>query len=234
MKKEEIAALNKQFENTDPIDVIRFFVEKYKDKIALASSLGAEDQVLTQMMVSVADQPHIFTLDTGRLFPETYDLIDRTCKKYKTKMKVYSPKAEAVQKMVEEKGMNLFYDSIENRKECCNTRKLEPLKRAFAGLDAWVCGLRAEQSVTRTSIQVIEWDENNDILKINPLAHWSEKEVWDYIKDNGIPYNPLHDKNYPSIGCQPCTRAILQGEDIRAGRWYWENPDTKECGLHKK
>ena len=234
MTREEIPALNKQFENTSPVEVIRFFVNQFQDKIALASSLGAEDQVLTQMLTQVTDKANIFTLDTGRLFPETYELIDRTSKKYKTNLKVYFPKAEAVQNMVESKGINLFYDSIENRKECCYNRKLEPLKRAFEGLDAWICGLRAEQSVTRTNIQVVEWDENNNILKINPLAKWSEKEVWDYIKENGIPYNPLHDKDYPSIGCQPCTRAVLEGEDIRAGRWYWENPDTKECGLHKK
>ena len=234
MTNEEIKALNEQFSDTNPIEVIKYFADKYDDKIALSSSLGAEDQVLTQMLTSVKENPHIFTLDTGRLFSETYELIDRTSKKYKIKLKVYSPKAELVQKMVEEKGINLFYDSIENRKECCYHRKLEPLKRAFEGLEAWICGLRAEQSVTRTNVQVIEWDDNNNILKINPLASWSEKDVWDYIKDKGIPYNPLHDKDYPSIGCQPCTRAILPGEDIRAGRWYWENPDTKECGLHKK
>ncbi len=234
MTKEEIAGLNEQFADASPVEVINYFVEKYNDKIALASSLGAEDQVLTQMLTSVTDNAHIFTLDTGRLFSETYELIDRTSKKYKTNLKVYSPKAEAVQNMVQAKGINLFYDSIENRKECCYNRKLEPLKRAFEGLEAWICGLRADQSVTRTDVQLVEWDDNNNIIKINPLVKWSEKEVWDYIKEKGIPYNPLHNKDYPSIGCQPCTRAVLKGEDIRAGRWYWENPDTKECGLHKK
>ena len=234
MTREEISELNKKFLNAGPIEVISYFLEKYDDKIALASSLGAEDQVLTQMILSVNNNARIFTLDTGRLFAETYDLIDRTNKRYKTKLEVYFPKSENVQKMVVQKGINLFYDSIENRKECCYNRKLEPLKRAFEGLDAWICGLRADQSVTRTDIQIVEWDENNNILKINPLANWSEKDVWDYIKENGIPYNPLHDKDFPSIGCQPCTRAVLEGEDIRAGRWYWENPDTKECGLHKK
>jgi phosphoadenosine phosphosulfate reductase len=234
MTREEIAELNKQFTDATPIEIITYFIEKHKDKIALASSLGAEDQVLTQMVTSVSKEAQIFTLDTGRLFPETYDLIDRTSKKYKVNLKVYFPKPEAIQKMVNEKGINLFFDSIENRKECCYNRKLEPLKRAFEGLEVWICGLRAEQSVTRTDIQVVEWDENNNILKINPLANWTEEEIWDYIKTNKIPYNPLHDKDYPSIGCQPCTRAIMPGEDVRAGRWYWENPDTKECGLHKK
>lgn len=234
MTKEQIDALNQQFKDASPVEVIAYFLDKYQDKIALSSSLGAEDQVLTQMVTSVQPDAKIFTLDTGRLFPETYELIDRTSKKYKTNIEVYFPQSEAVQNMVTEKGINLFFDSIENRKECCGVRKLEPLKRAFAGLDAWICGLRADQSVTRSDIQVIEWDENNDILKINPLANWSEQDVWDYVDEKGIPVNPLHKKGFPSIGCQPCTRAIMPGEDIRAGRWYWENPETKECGLHKK
>lgn len=234
MTKENIEALNNKYSDADPIEILTYFLEKYGKKIALSSSLGAEDQVLTQMITSISAKAQIFTLDTGRLFPETYDLIDRTSKKYNTKLKIYFPKAKSVQLMVEKKGINLFFDSIENRKECCFNRKIEPLQRAFLGLDAWICGLRADQSVTRTNIKVVEWDENNNILKINPLAKWSEQDVWDYIDKNGIPYNPLHKKGYPSIGCQPCTRAIFPGEDIRAGRWYWENPDTKECGLHKK
>lgn len=234
MTKEQIEELNQQFANAQPVDVITYFLNQYKDKIALSSSLGAEDQILTQMVTSVTPDARIFTLDTGRLFPETYDLIDRTSKKYKVNIDIYFPQAEDVEEMVKTKGINLFFDSIENRKLCCQIRKLEPLKRAFKGLDAWICGLRADQSVTRSDIQIVEWDDNNDILKINPLAFWSEEEVWDYIKANGVPVNPLHKKGYPSIGCQPCTRAIMPGEDIRAGRWYWENPDTKECGLHKK
>ncbi len=234
MTKEQIEELNQQFANAKPVEVIKYFIDLYQDKIALSSSLGAEDQVLTQMVTSVNPKAKIFTLDTGRLFPETYDLIDRTSKKYKVNIDVYFPKAQAVEEMVSSKGINLFFDSIENRKLCCQIRKLEPLKRAFEGLDAWICGLRAEQSVTRADIQIVEWDENNNILKINPLAFWSEQNVWDYIKDNGVPVNPLHKKGFPSIGCQPCTRAIMPGEDVRAGRWYWENPETKECGLHKK
>jgi len=234
MTKEQINALNQQFKDASPIELITFFLDKYEDKIALSSSLGAEDQVLTQMVTSIKSDANIFTLDTGRLFPETYDLIDRTSKKYKTNIQVYFPQPTTVEAMVKEKGINLFFDSIENRKQCCNTRKIEPLKRAFKGLDAWICGLRADQSVTRSEIQLIEWDENNNIVKINPLAFWSEQDVWDYIDEKGIPVNPLHKKGFPSIGCQPCTRAIMEGEDVRAGRWYWENPDTKECGLHKK
>ncbi|MDB4334724.1 phosphoadenylyl-sulfate reductase [bacterium] len=229
----EVEELNKKFEQSTPVEFLSFFLENYKGKIALASSLGIEDQVLTHMVISIQKDAEIFTLDTGRLFPETYDLIDRTSKKYKNKIKIYSPRMEGVQEMVNEKGINLFFDSIENRKLCCNTRKIEPLKRAFKNLDVWICGLRAEQSVTRADIKLVEWDANNGLIKINPLANWSEEKTWAYIKTNKVPYNTLHDKGYPSIGCQPCTREVMAGEDIRAGRWWWENPDTKECGLHK-
>ena len=149
-------------------------------------------------------------------------------------MTVYFPEAGEVENMVNSKGINLFFESIENRKLCCNIRKIGPLKRAFNGLEVWICGLRREQSVTRHDMQRIEWDQANGLIKLNPLIDWSEEQVTEFIKANGIPYNPLHDKGFPSIGCQPCTRAIFPGEDIRAGRWYWENPDTKECGLHKR
>ncbi len=149
-------------------------------------------------------------------------------------MKIYFPEACEVEEMVNTKGIDLFFESIENRKLCCNLRKLRPLKRAFQGLEVWICGLRREQSVTRQDMQRIEWDEGNGIIKLNPLIDWTEDQVKDFIKINGIPYNPLQDKGFPSIGCQPCTRAIFPGEDIRAGRWCWESPDTKECGLHKR
>lgn len=234
MKAEEIKSLNERFRSAEPQEILRYFIERYGAKIALASSLGAEDQVLTQMVVNINPETTIFTLDTGRLFPETYDLIDRTSRKYKKNLQIYFPDNHKVQEMVNNKGINLFFESVENRKECCFVRKIEPLQRAFSGLDAWICGLRADQSVTRKDIDVVEWDENNNLLKINPLAFWSEEMLWDYINANKIPYNTLHDKGYPSIGCQPCTRAVEKGEDIRAGRWWWENPDTKECGLHKR
>ena len=234
MNLNEIKALNEKFKDKDPQEIIAYFTDLFEGRIALSSSMGAEDQVLTEMVISVSPDTKIFTLDTGRLFPETYDLIDRTSKKYKTNIEVYFPSAKKVQQMVNEKGINLFFESVENRKLCCNIRKIEPLKRAFEGLDAWICGLRAEQSVTRQNIGVVEWDQNNQLVKINPLAFWSEKMVWDYIKQKRIPYNPLHDKGFPSIGCYPCTRAIELGEDVRAGRWWWENPETKECGLHKR
>lgn len=234
MTAAEISSLNEQFNDKTPQEVLSYFINLFGNKIALSSSLGAEDQVLTQMVVEIDLSVRIFTLDTGRLFPETYDLIDRTSRKYKKQIEVFFPDFGKVQQMVNEKGINLFFESVENRKLCCQLRKLEPLARAFKGLDAWICGLRAEQSVTRQGIGVVEWDENNKLVKINPLAHWTETQVWDYIKEKKIPYNPLHDKGFPSIGCLPCTRAIQPGEDVRAGRWWWENPDTKECGLHKR
>jgi phosphoadenosine phosphosulfate reductase len=234
MNNFKIEELNKRFQQKDPIEVLTWFLNEYGDKVALSSSMGAEDQVLTDMVLKIKPETRIFTLDTGRLFPETYDLIDRTNKKYNTKIEVLFPDYRQVEEMVNSKGINLFYESIENRKLCCHIRKIEPLKRVFKTLDAWICGLRAGQSVTRLNIRVVEWDDNNGLIKVNPLARWSETEVWNYIKENKIPYNPLHDKGYPSIGCQPCTRAVEPWEDVRAGRWWWENPESRECGLHKR
>ena len=232
--KDQIEALNQKYKTATAQELLSGFLSEFKGKIALSSSLGIEDQLLTHLVCNIDPSAKIFTLDTGRLFPETYDLIHRTNNKYGIRMQVYFPEAAQVEEMVNTKGINLFYESIENRKECCIIRKMVPLKRAFVGLQVWICGLRREQSVTRKDIQPIEWDQDNGIIKLNPLIEWTETQVWDYIKANKIPYNPLHDKGFPSIGCQPCTRAIMKGEDIRAGRWWWENPDTKECGLHKR
>lgn len=229
-----IEELRLEMNGKTPQELLSRVFELFGDKIALSSSLGAEDQVLTDMVMKVAPGMMIFTLDTGRLFPETYDLISRTSAKYKKEIDVFFPDTALVEEMVKTKGINLFYESIVNRKQCCHVRKIEPLQRAFANLDAWVCGLRASQAVTRSELNMVEWDEINQMVKLNPLAHWSEEDVWSYIQENKVPYNVLHDKQYPSIGCQPCTRAVLEGEDIRAGRWYWENPETKECGLHKR
>jgi phosphoadenosine phosphosulfate reductase len=232
--KEDIDAINNLLAGKSAQEVIEWFLREFEGKVAFSTSLGAEDQAITQMISKVDKTADIFTLDTGRLFPETYDLIDLTSKKYDLKVRVMFPDASRVEEMVNEKGINLFYDSIENRKLCCHIRKIEPLKRAFAGLDAWICGLRREQSITRKDLRLVEWDENNGLIKVNPLIEWTETELWDYIKSNQIPYNKLHDTGFPSIGCQPCTRAILPGEDVRAGRWWWENPETRECGLHKR
>ena len=229
-----IEALNQKYRDAPAMELLKGFLNEYQGKIALSSSLGLEDQVLTHMVTTINRDTKIFTLDTGRLFPETYDLIHRTNSRYGIKLAIYFPDAGSVEQMVGSKGINLFYESIENRKLCCNIRKLEPLKRAFEGLSVWICGLRREQSVTRQNMQSIEWDEANGLIKINPLIDWTETEVKEFIKIHGIPYNPLHDKGFPSIGCQPCTRAIFPGEEVRAGRWWWENPETRECGLHKR
>ncbi|MBN1111538.1 MAG: phosphoadenylyl-sulfate reductase [Bacteroidales bacterium] len=232
--KEQVDNWNKELSNASPEEVIRFFNDIFGEKLALSSSLGAEDQVLTHMYVNTNEKPNIFTLDTGRLFPETYKLIAATNNKYNIKLKIYFPNTEEVEQMVNNKGIDPFFESIENRKLCCNIRKLGPLKRAFSGLDAWICGLRRDQAVTRFATRKVEWDEVNNIIKINPLNDWSEEDVWNYIKSNNIPYNELHDKGFPSIGCEPCTRAVKEGEDVRAGRWWWEQPESKECGLHNQ
>jgi phosphoadenosine phosphosulfate reductase len=230
----KIEQLNQQFEGKSPEEVLQYFLTEYKSKIALSSSLSIEDQLLTDLIVKIDASTRIFTLDTGRLFPETYSLIDKTNMKYNIQLEVLFPKHEDVQKMVKEEGINLFYAGIDSRKRCCNVRKMEPLRRAFQGLDVWICGLRREQSVTRKDMQVVEWDEANQLIKLNPLINFTEAQVWDYIKAHKVPYNKLHDQGFPSIGCQPCTRAVQPGEDIRAGRWWWEDPEHKECGLHRK
>jgi phosphoadenosine phosphosulfate reductase len=234
ISKEEIQQLNAEFEKKTPQEVLSYFLRRFKGKIALSSSLGIEDQALTHMVCNIDNSTRIFTLDTGRLFPETYNLIDRTNKHFGINLEIYFPDASRVEQMVRTKGINLFYDSIESRKECCRVRKLEPLKRAFSELEVWICGLRKDQSITRFFSQMIEWDEANGLIKINPLINWNEKKVWEYINIHHIPFNELHDKGFPSIGCQPCTREVAKGEDIRSGRWWWEAPEHKECGLHQK
>ena len=199
-----------------------------------ANSLGAEDMVLTDLIVKAKLPIEIFSLDTGRLPLETYDLMAAVQKHYDLKLKVFFPQSGAVENYVRQHGINGFYDSVDLRKACCHARKVEPLKRALAGKKAWITGLRAQQATTRVGLPFREFDEGNGLEKFNPLSDWSEKEVWTYIKQNAVPYNALHDKFYPSIGCAPCTRAISPGEDVRAGRWWWENPESKECGLHVK
>lgn len=232
--KEKIEQLNQQLEGKSPEEVLQYFLAEYKGKIALSSSLSIEDQVLTDLIVKTDPSTRIFTLDTGRLFPETYSLIDKTNLKYNIHLQVMFPDHKEVEELVKTEGINLFYNGIDQRKACCRVRKLNPLKRAFEGLEVWICGLRNEQSITRQGVQLVEWDEGNNLIKLNPLIHFTEEEVWEYIKKNHVPYNKLHDQGFPSIGCQPCTRAIKPGEDIRAGRWWWENPDQKECGLHRR
>ncbi len=230
----DIELMNKKFQDSLPTEVLQHFIKNFKGRIALSSSMSAEDQVLTKLVTDIDKSVKIFTLDTGRLFPETYSLIDRTNSFFGIKILIYFPDNKAVEEIVSKKGMNLFYNSIEDRKLCCKIRKIEPLKRAFKGLKVWICGLRREQSITRNEMNIIEWDNTNNLIKLNPLINWTESQVWDYVNLHSIPYNKLHDESFPSIGCQPCTRAIKSGEDLRAGRWWWENPESKECGLHSK
>ncbi|PUA17052.1 phosphoadenylyl-sulfate reductase [Glaciimonas sp. PCH181] len=197
-----------------------------------ASSLAAEDMVLTDLILRSKLAINIFTLETGRLHAETLGMLDRIKETYDYDVTAFRPQPEAVAAYVEQNGLNAFYDSVDMRKECCRIRKIEPLNRALSGNKSWVTGQRRSQSQTRAELHVQEQDEAHAMTKFNPLADWSEEDVWEYIRSNNVPYNPLHDKGYPSIGCEPCTRAIQPGEDVRAGRWWWENPESKECGLH--
>ena len=215
-----------------PETLLRALVERYGRDLKLASSLGAEDQVLTHMLLQIDPRARIFVLDTGRLHQETYDLMARTMSRYDMRYEVLFPVAEAVQEMVAGEGPNLFYASIDGRKRCCGVRKVEPLGRALADAAAWVTGLRREQSPERAATPALEWDAAHEAVKANPLAEWSEAQVWDYLRSHGVPYNVLHDQGFLSIGCAPCTRAVEPGEPARAGRWWWEQGGAKECGLH--
>ncbi|MFA9217247.1 MAG: phosphoadenylyl-sulfate reductase [Sphingomonadaceae bacterium] len=198
-----------------------------------ASSLAAEDMVLTDLILKAKLPIQIFSLETGRLHPETLAMLERVKQRYDGyEIALFKPQPDAVEAYVAQNGLNAFYDSVEMRRECCRIRKVEPLGRALAGKKAWVTGQRRAQSATRTTLLVEEDDPGHMMTKFNPLADWSEQDVWDYLRANDVPYNALHDQGYPSIGCAPCTRAIEPGEDVRAGRWWWENPDSKECGLH--
>lgn len=232
--KEAIESINKDvLEGKTAQEILQWFFDNVGiENVALASSLGIEDQVLTDMVMKISPKARVFTLDTGRLHQETYSVMDKTSMRYGFHYELMFPDAKKVEEMVAENGVNLFYESVEKRKLCCNVRKVVNLKKKLAELDGWISGLRREQAVTRTNIHILEWDESNNLLKLNPLAAWTEEQVWDYIKQEAVPYNKLFDKGFTSIGCMPCTRAIEKGEDIRAGRWWWEAPEHKECGLH--
>ena len=220
-----------QIESCSLPDALNLLVELFPGEILFSTSLGQEDQVITDIIFRNKIPVEIFTLDTGRLFYETYDLIERTNARYKTNLKIYFPDSTDVETFVSEKGVNSFYESVENRKLCCYIRKVKPLNRALKNAKVWVTGLRAEQSENRKDMPIISWDEEKQLYKFNPLINWSFDEVLNYIKENNVPYNPLHDKGFISIGCAPCTRAVEPGEDPRAGRWWWET-SQKECGLH--
>ncbi len=231
---ESIQGRVEEFEAKTAQEVLAWALAEFQPRIALAASFGAEDVVVIDMLTKLNRNARVFTLDTGRLPYETYSLMEAIRERYGLAIDVYFPQAEAVEAMVREHGVNLFYKSIENRKRCCGVRKVEPLGRALRGVDAWITGLRREQAVTRTEVRKVEVDpDHGGIVKVNPLADWTCEQVWEYIRAHDVPYNKLHDQGYPSIGCAPCTRAVAPGEDPRSGRWWWENPETKECGLHR-
>jgi phosphoadenosine phosphosulfate reductase len=214
-------------------DVLHWALQRFHPRLAFASSFGAEDVVIIDLLARQRPDARIVTLDTGRLHEETYDVMERVRRRYGVTIEVVFPERDAIERLERAKGLYSFRDSIEARKECCRIRKVEPLRRVLHGLEAWISGLRRTQAITRGGVPKIEHDTMFDLIKINPIADWSEQEVWDYIRRHDVPYNALHDRAFPSIGCAPCTRAVEPGEDVRAGRWWWERPEQKECGLHE-
>jgi phosphoadenosine phosphosulfate reductase len=228
---EQVQKLNET--QKTPQDVLKWAIDNLHPKLAVASSFGAEDVVIIDMIIKINPKARIFTLDTGRLNQETYDLMDEIRNKYNTNIEVKFPDQNEVEQMVHVNGMNLFYQSTGNRKLCCGIRKVHPLNKMLSSLDGWITGLRSDQTDVRSTAQKIEIDEqHNNIIKINPIIEWTWEQTWDYIKKNNVPYNKLHDTGFPSIGCEPCTRAIKPGEPLRAGRWWWESNGDQECGLH--
>ena len=221
-------------EELDAAAVLRIALDALgRDRLALSASFGPEDIVLLDLLAGITERPRVFTLDTGRLPAETYELIDRVRDRFDVEVEVYFPEAAAVEAMVRERGVNLFYTSVEDRLRCCDVRKVEPLRRALATVDGWVTGLRRDQTATRARTPKIGLDlEHGLIWKVAPLADWTEADVWSYIRERDLPYSALHDQGYPSIGCQPCTRAVAPGDDPRSGRWWWESDGSRECGLH--
>ncbi|MEG6565383.1 phosphoadenylyl-sulfate reductase [Thermoanaerobacterium saccharolyticum] len=231
--KLDLELLNNEYKNKSPFEIIKYVYDKIgASRVVLASSLSIEDQLLTDILLKIDNKARIFFIDTGRHFQSTYDLMERTMRRYHFKYEVYAPESQDLEVLIREHGPNLFYQSVDLREKCCEIRKVKPLKRVLATVDGWICGLRREQSVTRENINIFEWDYIHSIYKINPIAFWTEDMVWEYIKKENIPYNSLYDKGFRSIGCQPCTRAVKPGEDVRSGRWWWEDSDKKECGLH--
>jgi len=216
------------------IGLLKKAVSEFGNEISFANSMGAEDMVLTDIILREQLPIEIFSLDTGRLPVETYELMAEVEKTYNTRLKIFFPRSETVESYVQTNGINAFYESVDLRKACCHMRKVEPLSRALKGKKAWVTGMREQQSSTRVGLPLREFDESHGLEKFNPLSDWTEQETWAYIRTNEVSYNKLHDQFYPSIGCAPCTRAVATGEDVRAGRWWWEDPASKECGLHVK
>ncbi|UFH57401.1 phosphoadenylyl-sulfate reductase [Spirosoma sp. KNUC1025] len=224
--------LSEQLQGLSNIEALRTLAELFPGQIVFSTSLGYEDQVITDLILANDIPIKIFTLDTGRMFSETYSVWKKTNDRYGAKIETYFPQADAVEKLMTGKGPYSMYDSVENRKECCGIRKVEPLNRALNGQKVWITGIRADQSANRQTMTQLEWDDAHQLFKFHPLMDWSFEQVKQYVKEHNVPYNPLHDRGFVSIGCQPCTRAIQEGEDFRAGRWWWEDNSKKECGLH--
>src|SRR5215207_5785651 len=227
-----LSNLTHQSDRLDIHEFIKLLTEQFPGQVTFSTSFSYEDQVIAHEILSNQLPVNVFTLDTGRLFAETYSVWSNTNEKYHANITAYYPDYRLLEEFVTDKGPNAFYESVENRKQCCFIRKVEPLKRALAGNAVWITGLRAEHSPDRKDLSVIEWDETNQIIKYNPILNWDTEQVKKYIDTNNVPYNPLHDRGFVSIGCAPCTRAIRPGEDFRAGRWWWEDAAKKECGLH--
>jgi len=235
MTTEKLIQYRNELAGKDAAQILAWSLQTFGPaRVILASSFSIEDQVLTHMLSRVNPAVRIFTLDTGRQFQETYDVMQKTREKYGICYEVGVPAADAVATLLAEAGPNAMYKSQAQREACCAVRKMQPLANILAGADAWICGLRRDQALTRTATDIIEWDDRHETYKISPLVDWSEADVWRSIKENEIPYNALYDRGFRSIGCAPCTRAVSPDEDIRAGRWWWEAPEHKECGLHKK
>lgn len=229
---EQVAHISYSINGLNEAEALKWLAENFSGKVVFSSSFSYEDQAISHLILHGNLPIDIFTLDTGRIFPETYSVWRSTNERYNTHIKAFYPQAQAVETLLSEKGPQSFYESLENRKECCFIRKVEPLKRALKGQEIWITGLRAEHSPDRQDIPQVEYDASNNIIKYHPILHWSFDQVKAFIQEHNIPYNPLHDKGFVSIGCQPCTRAIREGEDFRAGRWWWEDATKKECGLH--
>lgn len=224
---------SEQLQHAPAETILQWALERFRGRIGYACSFGAEGMVLIDILARARQQPRVFTVDTGRLPQETHDLIQAVRQRYGLTVEVYSPEATAIQELVTLRGPNSFYESVADRKECCHVRKVEPIARALRGLDAWITGLRRDQAPSRMGIRKIERDpRHGDIIKVMPLADWTWDDVWEYIRHNDVPYNELHDRGYPSIGCAPCTRAVAADEDRRSGRWWWERHTPKECGIH--
>lgn len=228
----DLELLKQRFGNLDPESALAKIAEMFGTRAILSSSLAVESQVLTHMWCKVNPKPRVFVLDTGRLHEQTYETLNESMKFFGIKYEVMYPDAAEASAMVNQHGPNLFFESVEKRKLCCHVRKVEPMRKILSTAEAWITGLRRDSSVTRADLQKVEWDESNGLIKFNPIADWNTTQVWDYVRTHKLPFNSLQEKGFPSIGCAPCTRAIKPGEEERAGRWWWETPETRECGIH--